>query len=228
MSVAIAMHVGQYVLFGTDTRLSRMDAATSFQTVLDVQDGYEKLRVVPIGLMTGTGHAALLDSVMTRMSTVSTVQGILDVITDERRRMSDAYRPYLSADQIAHIINWTGWFLAFLTPTGALRLAAYHEMLGHGLVGFPPGMGTCIVPLSNDRQRADATLREVSEILAREIRVCDDEAEMSDSGTYHIALMRRLLTLVADRLPATVSRDAMIGVYTLKGITAVSKYPPLN
>src|SRR5258708_3425127 len=90
-------------------------------------------------------------------SHVGTVQDILDVIVEQRHRFA---QQSLTEQQRAIVIERTGWLMTYLTSERTLRLAAYHGDLGEGLCGYPPGQGTCIVPLYGDRYLTQETANE--------------------------------------------------------------------
>lgn len=223
MSIILGLHVGRYILFGTDTRSVMYDEA--LQTLKHAQDGHQKLKAGPMGLMTGSGAVDLLDGVIARFPSAMSVQALLDIIADEQAAFSARLRP----EHRDHPFGRTGFMVTYHTAGGPMRFAWYHPDEGHGFYAVEPGSGVSFVPEcpGEAELRGDVQV-EMNARLQEGIRVCEPDEPMRASIRYHTTLLRSALAEAHRRIPDTTSPDCLIGVHTETGQVMVTDHPLLE
>lgn len=211
MSINVGIHAGAYVLVAADT-LARTyaDKTLAIQTA-DAR--VQKIHHTPTGFVCGMGLHDSLEAVVDRLATQppQDVDGILDCINDERRRIDK----WPASELRTHARNNSYFFTAEGSSDGVptVELLVYHPDLSDG--------ETALCPLQHGQHFAimrPASWDLYGDWLTREMRLCGPDEDVIANLDHHAALLRTLLHRYATEPNPKTSDECQLAVHTVGGL----------
>jgi hypothetical protein len=217
MSPLIGMHLGDYALIGSDTRVVRWQG----DRIHSCDDGYGKIGKTDFGLMAGCGSVRLLQYVKKRVVTTksSSFNHVLALITEEVSALMDDpdFKPWM----MERTLEETAWMCTYVSRlkdgSPELYLAGYRISNPDEIEKAFANQAIIIHPHASDPETTAVLLERVNS-EAKSLRELSD---FDEHLRFHCNLIREVVWLLAE-IDDTVSRTFQIGFFAVDGRTGIS------